>query len=136
MNEEQENRSKWIKVRLKPTEQTQLERKYKKTTSRTLSEYARTLLLGKPVTILNRDKSMDDILEQLALLRRELNAAGNNLNQAVRNINSAHGVVSDHLLTNLLQVINAKLEPTIAQINERMNEYAVIWSRKLKAGKA
>lgn len=113
-----------------------LERKYKKTTSRCLSEYARALLLGKPVTLLNRDRSMDEILEQLLLLRRELNAVGNNLNQAVRQINSAHGSINDHMLSNLLQVINGRLEPSIVEIKERMTQYAVLWSQKLRVGKA
>lgn len=132
----EEKRSKWIKIRLTPSEQKMLERKYKKTTSRCLSEFARALLMGKPVTLLSRDKSMDEVLEQLLLLRRELNAVGNNLNQAVRNINSAHGSVSDHLLSNLLHVIGSGLEPSITEIKERMTQYAILWSQKLKAGKA
>ena len=136
MSEENENRSKWIKIRLRPAEQLLLERKYKRTTSRTLSEYARALLLGKPVTVLLRDKSMDEILEELLLLRRELNAAGNNLNQAVRNINSAHGAVNERLLENLRLVIADKLEPSISEINDKMTQYAMLWSQKLKAGKA
>lgn len=135
MAEKEEKRSKWIKIRLTPSEQKMLERKYKKTTSRCLSEFARALLMGKPVTLLSRDKSMDEILEQLLLLRRELNAVGNNLNQAVRNMNSAHGAMNDHLLSNLLHVISRGLEPSIAEIKERMTQYAILWSQKLKAGK-
>lgn len=132
----EENRSKWIKIRLKPTEQELLDKRYKKTTFHCLSEYARTLLLGKPVTILTRDKSMDEVLEELMLLRRELNAVGNNLNQAVKNINSAHGNPDDRLWEVLLQVINANINPKINEIKERIANYSQIWSQKLKAEKA
>lgn len=135
MGETQENRSKWVKIRLKPTEQTLIERRYKKTTFQCMSEYARALLLGKPVVILNRDKSLDDLLEELMLLRKELNAIGNNLNQAVRNINSAHGAADIRLWENLLLVINNKLDPSVTEIKDRINTYATLWSQKLKAEK-
>ncbi|WP_431199649.1 plasmid mobilization protein [Mucilaginibacter sp. P19] len=136
MAEAEENRSKWIKIRLKPTEQELLEKRYKKTTFHCLSEYARTLLLGKPVTIVTRDKSMDEVLEELMVLRRELNAVGNNLNQAVRNINSAHGDADDRLWEVLLQLINGNLNPKIAEIKNRIANYSQLWSQKLKAEKA
>jgi len=82
MENEDENRSKWLKIRLKPSEQQTLNRRYQKTTFQNLSEYGRAMILGEPVTVLHRDRSMDEVLEELALLRRELNAIGNNLNQA------------------------------------------------------
>jgi hypothetical protein len=135
MADKEENRSKWIKIRLKPTEQQLLDNRYKKTTFHCLSEYARTLLLGKPVVILTRDKSMDDVFEELMLLRRELNAIGNNLNQAVRNINSAHGNADDRLWEELLQLLNTKVNPKIGEIKERIANYSQLWSQKLKAEK-
>lgn len=132
----QENRSKWIKIRLKPAEQDLLENRYKKTSFRCLSEYARTLLLGKPVTVITRDKSMDELLEELMLLRREMNAIGNNLNQAVRNLNASRDSGSNILWEGLFQLINAKVQPKVSEINERIASYAQLWSQKLKAEKA
>jgi hypothetical protein len=131
-----ENRSKVLLTRLKPGEFEDLEKRFKKTRFRKLSEYARSILLEQPVTVNYRDKAMDDVLEELILLRQELNAIGNNLNQAVRNINAAHGNADTRLWANLLSVVNSKLEPAINQIKERMNQYSEIWSRKLKVEKA
>jgi len=131
-----DNRSKIFLTRLKPGEYEQLEKRFKKTRFRKISEYARSLLLEKPVTVFYRDKAMDEVLEELILLRRELNAIGNNLNQAMHHINSAHGNADGKLWMNLLSVINSKLEPSISQIKERMNQYAEIWSQKLRAAKA
>jgi hypothetical protein len=136
MSAPEENRSKVLLTRLKPGEYEQLEKRYKKTRFRKLSEYARSILLEKPVTIVYRDKSMDEVLEEMVLLRRELSAIGSNLNQAMRNINSAHGSADTRLWMNLMSVINSKLEPSIEQIKTRMNEYADIWSQKLRAAKA
>jgi hypothetical protein len=136
MENDNENRSRYLKIRLKPTEEESLNKRYKKSTFQNLSEYGRAMILGEPVTVVHRDKSMDEVLEELALLRRELNHIGNNLNQAVKNINSAHGFPDTRLWMNLLTVINGKLEPSISQIKERMNKYADLWSQKLRAERA
>jgi len=136
MEEQEDKRTKWYNLRLKPDEYLLLERRFKKTSFRKLSEYMRNVLLEKPVTVYYRDSAMDEILEELVVLRRELNAIGNNLNQAMHNINSAHGHADTRLWINLLSVINSKLEPSIGQIKERMNQYADIWLQKLKAVKA
>ncbi|HEY4195340.1 MAG TPA: hypothetical protein VGM63_07380 [Mucilaginibacter sp.] len=136
MSESEENRSRWYNIRLKPEEYELLNNKFKKTPFRKLSEYMRSVLLEKPVTVNYRDKAMDDVLEELILLRRELNAIGNNLNQAVYQINAAHGNADGRLWANLLGVINSKVEPSICQIKDRMNQYADIWSQKLRAVKA
>lgn len=136
MEEQEDKRTRWYNIRLKPDEYLLLEGRFKKTPFRKLSEYMRNVLLEKPVTVFYRDQAMDDVLEELIVLRRELNAIGNNLNQAMRNINSAHGHADTRLWMNLLSVINSKLEPSIVLIKERMNQYADIWSQKLKAAKA
>jgi hypothetical protein len=136
MEQANENRSKWIKIRLKPSEEALLYKHLRKSTFQNLSEFIRAMILGKPVTLVHRDRSMDEVLEELALLRRELNFIGNNLNQAVKQINSTHGLPDMSLWMNLLSVIKGKLEPSITEIKERMNQYSDLWSQKLKAGKA
>jgi hypothetical protein len=45
---------------------------YRNTTDRSLSAYARKMLLGKPVTINYRDRSMDDLIDTLAGLQTTL----------------------------------------------------------------
>ena len=136
MEENSEKRSKWFKVRLTPNEEALLVKRVKQSTFQNLSEYARATILGKPVTVLHRNKSMDEVLEELALLRRELNHIGNNLNQAVRNINAAHGLPDAGLWMNLLTIIKGKVEPSITRIKESMNSYTDLWSQKLRAEKA
>ena len=136
MAERKENRCRWLKVRLRLAEQARLEKAYQKSAFRSLSEYARALLLGRPVTIMHRDASSDALLEELARVRRELNAAGVNLNQAVRRINSARDVPDARLWMNLLTVIRGNLEPAIAQLSEQLNKYAEVWSQKSRVEKA
>ncbi|WP_448698265.1 plasmid mobilization relaxosome protein MobC [Mucilaginibacter sp. AW1-3] len=132
----EDKRTSWCHIRLKPDEYETLNSKFKKTRFRKLSEYMRSVLLEKPVTVNYRDKAMDEVLEELVLLRRELNAIGNNLNQAVHQINAAHGSADARLWGNLLSAINGKVEPAINTIKDRMNQFADIWSQKSKAAKA
>jgi hypothetical protein len=135
MENEDANRLKRVTTRFKEDEFKLIDNRFKKTRFRKLSEYIRSVLLEKSVTVMYRDKSMDEVLEELILLRKELNAIGNNLNQTVRNINSAHGGADTRLWINLLGVINSKLEPSINQIKDRMNNYAELWSQKLSREK-
>lgn len=136
MQETKENRTRWLKVRLKPSEYEQIEKRTQRTTFQTMSEFARAMLTGKPVRVLTRDQSMDEILEELILLRKELNGIGQNLNQAVKRIHSASDQADARLWMGLLTVINGNLSPAIGQIKERMNQYADLWLQKSKAEKA
>lgn len=130
-----ENRSKMVPVRLTPTEYKTVQQAQKKTHFNKLSEYLRSLIMGKPVVLSYRDRSMDEMLEELVLLRRELNAIGNNLNQAVRNINAAHGNADSRLWLNLLETVNGKLQPSITEIKDCMSQFSELWLQKLKPAK-
>lgn len=136
MGTDAEKLTRVLLTRFKQTEYDQLNNRFKNSRFRKLSEYVRSVLLEKPVTVHYRDKAMDDVLEEMILLRQELNAIGNNLNQAMRSINGAHGDADTRLWMNLMSIIHSKVEPSVKQIKERMNEYANIWSQKSKAEKA
>lgn len=136
MSTKEANRTKILLTRLQPDEFSSLEKRFKKTRFQKLSEYVRALLFNKPVTVFYRNQSMDDILEELVLLRRELNAIGNNLNQAMHQINSAHGYADSRLWAGLLQVLQSKLWPAMNEIKGRIKDYSEIWSRKSEAVKA
>ena len=82
------NRTRKVTIRLMPDEYEQLNNRYKKTTCRKLSDYVRSLLFQGTVTILTRDQSMDAFMTELISLKSELNAVGNNFNQAVRKLNA------------------------------------------------
>lgn len=86
MKETKEIRAKWVTVRLNETERTRLDKLYKKTTCNSLGEYIRSVLIKEPVIVRFRNQSADDFLEEILLLRKELNAIGNNFNQLVHKL--------------------------------------------------
>lgn len=135
MNKEQINRTIWFTIRLKPDEYDYIKRHCKKTRFRSLSDYSRNVLLEKSITVLHRDAAMDEILEELILLRKEINFIGNNFNQAVRKLNSVSGMPDAKIWQSMLEVLRDQLEPSIRQIKDRINNYSDIWSQKLSAEK-
>ena len=87
MAEENKGRKRRITLRLTAEEYAELEGNWKNSTVRKLSDLVRRLIFGRKFTVYTRNKSMDDLLEELGLLRRELNAIGVNINQAVHRLN-------------------------------------------------
>ena len=135
MKKEQVNRTIWFTIRLKPDEYSHLKRSCKKTMFRNLSDYGRNVLLEKTITVLHRDQAIDDTLEELILLRKELNFLGNNFNQTVRKLNSVNGMPEAKHWQSMLEVLRDQLEPSIRQIKDRINNYSDLWSQKLLAEK-
>lgn len=85
---EDNNRSKWLHLRLSPKEYETVQRQFSKTTCRKISEYARKRLLSKPVTVNYRNQSLDELMRELIQLRNELGSIGNNFNQAVKKLHT------------------------------------------------
>lgn len=88
MEEKNNNRNKWLHLRLKPDEYQKIHRKFSKSTCRKLSEYARKNLLNEPLTMNYRNQSVDEFMYEIIRLRSELNALGNNFNQAVKKLHT------------------------------------------------
>jgi hypothetical protein len=87
MEEKKAGRVRIIGLRLTGDEYSALEKAWKKSTVKKLSEYVRRVLFGKAVTVYTRNQSLDELMAELVLLRRELKAIGVNFNQAVHRLN-------------------------------------------------
>ncbi len=88
MEEENINRTRIVGLRLTTDEYTKIEKKWKASTCRKLSEYIRRTLFGKPIVMTYRNSSQDDLMAELTRLRNELNAVGNNFNQVVKKLHT------------------------------------------------
>jgi len=88
MKEQHSNRTRIIGLRLTPDEYAKIEKKWKASTCRKLSDYVRRSLFDKPVVTTYRNSSQDDLMAELTRLRSELNAVGNNFNQAVKKLHT------------------------------------------------
>lgn len=88
MKEQNSNRTRIIGLRLTPDEYAKIEKKWKASTCRKLSDYVRRSVFDKPVVTTYRNSSQDDLMAELTRLRSELNAVGNNFNQAVKKLHT------------------------------------------------
>ncbi|OJX54858.1 MAG: mobilization protein [Flavobacterium sp. 38-13] len=88
MEEKKSNRIRIIKCRLTLQEYQLLEKKWKATACRKLSDYIRRHLFDKPIITIYRSKTEDEAIAELGRLRTELNHIGNNFNQAVKRLNT------------------------------------------------
>ncbi len=79
-------RSQFVKMRMSNGEYEQLEKLWKKTTEKYISNYLRKVALQKPIVVTYRNASADDFLSSMLQLKKDLNNIGNNFNQAVKRL--------------------------------------------------
>lgn len=92
MEKENSNRTRIVGLRFTPAEYAKIERKWKATTCRKLSEYIRKYLFNKTITTNYRNESLDEFMGEIIRLRNELKAIGNNLNQAVKKLHTLNQI--------------------------------------------
>lgn len=92
MEAKNSNRSRIIGLRLTLKEYEQIEKKWKASTCRKLSDYVRRHLFEKTIVTTYRNQSLDDYMAEMMRLRNELNGIGNNFNQAVKKLHSLHQI--------------------------------------------
>ena len=129
MKKENPNRSRIIGIRVTPQEYAEINSRFKATTSRKLSDYLRHVLLNGSVTIRTRDQSLDDFMALLIDLRKEFNAAGNNLNQSVKKLHSFRD--NKELLPWIIahEVHVKAVFKNTDEIKGRINQFADVWLR-------
>ena len=124
---EQNNRTKWLHLRLTPDEYQKIIKEFNKSTCRKISDYARKNLLHKPIVNTYRNQSLDDFMAEMIRLRGELNAVGNNFNQAVKKLHTLNQIAEfKHWL------ISYELEKKILfnkvdEIKKHIQKFAESW---------
>ena len=125
----EDKRTKWLHIRLSPTEYKKIQSLRSKSISPKMSDYARRVILNVPVTIRQRNQSMDEFMAEMIKLRSELSAIGNNFNQAVHKL---------HLLKNpndfktwalMNETTKLALMNKVEEIKNRINQFADQWLR-------
>jgi mobilization protein MobC len=130
MNEIKKIRDRWLTIRLNEDEYSTIEVFYKKTTSNALSEYARDILLRKPVIVTYRNASADAFLSEMAQLKNELNAIGNNYNQAVKRLHTLDKIPEIKIWLMLNESAKDAFMKKTDEIKLRMNQLYDQWSQK------
>ena len=123
-------RSKIVKMRMNDDELKLLQKLHHQSMERHLSNYLRKISLQKPVFIKYRNQSADDFLKEMILLKQELNAIGNNFNQAVKKLHVLEKIPEFRFWIKQQQSLQAELQTKTEQIKSRMNQLYDLWSQK------
>ena len=118
----------WISFRVNPEEYQKIHGLFSKTTHRKLSEYARNVLLQKPVTIKVRNESADQFLHEMIGLKKELNAIGNNYNQAVKKLHTLNHISEVKWWLNQHEALHQNFLQLTGKIFQKLNEIHRQWS--------
>jgi len=78
-------------VRVTETTWKKLDKLQKDSDCPTIAEVARRILTNRQIKLLHKDVSMNPVMEELALVRKELKAIGININQLTRSFNQDKG---------------------------------------------
>jgi MobC-like protein len=120
-------RSHWLHIRLRTEEHEKLMKKFKATTCRKVSEYVRNCLFEKPITTLHRNASLDQGLQELSLLREELRAIGQNLNQVTYRVNANPAVASDKTWQGAFLSARSSLVMKIEELSQAITKLSTLW---------
>lgn len=120
-------KDRWLNIRLSEAEYQQMMESFSQATDLKLSSYARKLLLGKPIKVLYRNATLDDFMEEMVRLRRELAAIGNNFNQLVKRINSIKESPEVYLLSKYSRQMQAQLLEVSTAIKQKVDKFTDQW---------
>ena len=129
MEEGKEIRQKWLHVRLSAEESAEINRLFKVSAERYLSDFARKKLLGKPVWVATRNASQDGLVEQLAALRTELSRLGTNYNQAVKKLHTVARIKDFEQWLVTYELDRRKLLSQVERAGIVIADLAEKWSR-------
>lgn len=121
------NRTKWLHIRLNEREYKILRSGFSTSTKQQISSYARDILLGKPVTVYTRNKSLDDFVAELIHLRNELKSIGNNINQAVKKMHNSTNENELQYWTKQLHNWREILTQIMEEINLKISKISDQW---------
>jgi hypothetical protein len=121
------NRSFDLHVRLTPKERDRINEKFSRSTDRKMSDYVRKVLFDKTITINQRNQSFDDFMAEMILLRKELNAIGQNYNQVVRRLHILEDIPQLKTWAILNGSINKILLDKLSEIKAKINQINNQW---------
>lgn len=127
MKKKKQVRTRIVPFRLLPDEYAKLETGWKKTTIRKLSEYLRRLIFNRPVTGYVRNRSLDEFMAEMILLRKELNSIGVNFNQAVHRLHTLDHLPQMQLWLKGFEQDKKVFFGKVDEIKNRINLISDVW---------
>lgn len=129
MSREKEKRTRIIGIRLNPDEYQEINKQWKNSGSRQLSDYARKMLFGQAIIKSYRNVSMDAVMLELIKLRKTLDGIAANFDQTTKKLSSADQKTDLKIWLEIQQSQSKQLQAKIDEIKSRVNLIADKWLR-------
>ena len=127
MQEEKNNRNKWLHLRLRQDEHTAIHNRFKNTTCQKFSDYVRKVLMNKPIVTTVRNQSHDALMAEAIKLRNELNNIGNNFNQAVKKLHTLQQIHEFGYWINTYEKDNRIIQQKIDEVKKHIQNLGEKW---------
>ena len=127
MEKENSLRTRIIGLRLTSKEYKQIQKQLKNSTAKKMSDYVRYVLFDKPITVSQRNQSLDDFMTEMINLRNELNSIGNNFNQAVKKLHTLQQIPEFKSWIITYELEKKILFNKVDEIKNRINKIADEW---------
>jgi hypothetical protein len=127
MNEEKSKRTRIIGLRLSPEEYKEIDRRWKMSNSRRLSDYARKKLFDKAIIKSFRNLSLDDMMIEMIQLRKTLDGIANNLEQSMKKMMTSEGKSDLKIWSAIQDNQRNQILIKIEEIKKRINLIADKW---------
>jgi len=127
MKRENSNRTRIVGLRLTPLEYAELEKRFRASTCRKLSDHIRRHLFNKPIVTTYRNTSFDDYIEETMTLNSELNSIGNNINQIAKKMNSFKTISEFKTQVFWFEVDKKKLLEKMEEIKIHSQKFSEQW---------
>jgi len=127
MKTEDSNRTRIVGLRLTPLEYAELEKRFRASTCRKLSDHIRKHLFNKPIVTTYRNASFDDYIEETMALNSELSSIGNNINQIAKKMNSFKTISEFKTQVFWFEVDKKKLFQKIEEIKLHSQKFSEQW---------
>lgn len=127
--ENQSKRTRIVGVRLTVDEFRSVENRWKNSTSLKLSDYVRKIIFREPIVKTYRNKSLDDFMAEMALLRAELNRIGVNYNQSVKRLHTLRDLPEFKRWMVANEVEKRTLANKIEELKNHIATFAESWLR-------
>lgn len=127
MEDKSKNRSRIVGIRFNHKEYEILKKQCITTTTPIMSEFIRRIVFNKPITVKQRNQSLDDLMTELIFLRTELNHIGNNFNQAVKRLHTLNQITEFRIWITQYDNDRQILKSQIEKIENRIAEISDKW---------
>ena len=100
---------------------------WKKSTMRTLSDYIRHVLFGRPIMMNVRNQSMDELMQELVLLKKTMNSTAAEFNRTAHRLLLHPSLQIAAVYFNDLEEQRKEMLRLAAEINSKIAQAGELW---------